>query len=1315
MSEDHAAASDSPEDVVHADDAAGERAESNNQAEAENGKLFSPSFIGLLGVVFLGATNDNIFRWLVIGIGKDFVTPENIRHVLMIGSVAFVLPYMLLAAPAGYLADRFSKSKVIVCFKAAEIVIMSLGVIGMLVGQTEGGTDIALLLMFSVVFLMGAQSALFGPSRYGAIPEIVSASRISAANGAIGLVSVIATVVGMAIGNLLSDDVTGKFGEARAWPAAATVIGVATLGWFCSLMIRRLRPASPDRKFPINPVSIARQTWRDLVTLASNRAILRVALGVTFFWALGALAQLNIDQYAFEGGATLQSHVIYLLVSLVGGVGLGCVLAGVWSGGRVELGLLPLGSFGIMVSSLLLFTVQGVLIDPDGQQTSSYALACLFLFTLGASAGLFSVPLEAFLQHRSPPERLGSILAASNFITFSCMLAIFLLFTVLRRPTHEGDFVNVDLPKINASQQQDIDSATQSFTSQWKDWTPPAEKISSLKSAPPEYPDLSKAVDAFDEKNVRRVALANLMWVDLQQRKEREAPISYDYYKEQFPDDLGIVYNVFNQYSGLPLFSSAQIFLLLSVLTVPVFGYIIFLLPHSVMRFVVWLLTHTFYRLRVEGLENLPKRGGALLIANHVSWLDGILLMLISSRPVRMIVFAGNFKNRFLNWAARKHGTIMLSPSPKAIARGLKEARQGLIDGEIIAIFPEGGITRVGHLQGFKPGMTKILKGTSVPVIPIYLDELWGSIFSFERGRFFWKWPKRIPYPITIHIGPAIENPLDVHQARQAVAELGAKAVEQRTEESMVPIRKFIRACKQRKFGSKVADSSGEDMSGGNLLIRSLILRRLLRRHVLADDEQYVGVLLPPAGGAIVTNAALALDRRVAVNLNYTVSADVMNYCIEKAGIKHVLTSRKVIDMLNIKIDAELVYLEDFKEKVTTGDKVSAALATFATPAFMLERSLGLQHCKADDLLTIIFTSGSTGTPKGVMLTHGNVGSNVDAINQVVHLTKDDVIIGILPLFHSFGYTVTMWSVLTLDIKGAYHYSPLTPRPIGRLCKRNNGTILLATPTFLRSYLKRCSPEDFASLNVVVAGAEKLPKDLIEGFEEKFGVRPVEGFGATELSPLVSVNIPPSRSVNNFQKDLKEGSVGRAIPGVTAKVVHLETGEELSAGEEGMLMIKGPNVMQGYLDLPDKTAEVIQDGWYVTGDVAMIDEDGFITITGRQSRFSKIGGEMVPHVKIEDQLADVIGGDREEGLKAVITAVPDAKKGERLVVIHTSLEKSPDELVDGLRAAGLPNLFIPSTDCFLEVEELPVLGTGKLDLKGIRKLAEERMSAGKEA
>ncbi|HND52822.1 MAG TPA: AMP-binding protein, partial [Pirellulaceae bacterium] len=763
---------------------------------------------------------------------------------------------------------------------------------------------------------------------------------------------------------------------------------------------------------------------------------------------------------------------------------------------------------------------------------------------------------------------------------------------------------------------------------------------------------------------------------------------------------------------GAPLLTASQIFLVCGLLTLPVCCYIVWLIPQATVRFCVWLLSKTVYRLRVFGRENLPATGGALLVPNHISWLDGFLLILTSSRPVRAVAWTGPLSNKWVQRLANLFGTIPIDPTkPKSIVKALRTAREAIVNGELVVIFPEGGISRTGQLQGFRPGMLKILEGTNAPAIPVYLHGLWGSIFSFSEGRFFWKKPRGWPYSIDVHFGPPIPAPEDITQIRTAVQALGSHAVAQRTRESMQLTRSFIRRCKTRKWGSKVADSLGADLTGGQLLARTLIMRRLLRRHVLTEGEKFVGVLLPPSAGATVANAALTLDHRVAVNLNYTVSSDVMNACIKLADIKHVLTTKKFLERFDFKLDAEIIYIDEFKDRVTTADKAIAGFQSYVAPAPLLDAMLGLGTEKADDILTVIFTSGSTGTPKGVMLTYGNIASNVEAIDTVVRLTSKDVLIGILPFFHSFGYTVTLWTALALDIKSAYHFNPLDGKQVGKLCKEHGGTVLLSTPTFLRTYLRRCEKEEFATLDVVVAGAEKLPKELCDAFEEKFGVRPAEGYGTTELSPLVSVNVPPSRSLGSGQIDLKEGTVGRPVPGVSAKVTDPETGVELPIGQAGMLWIKGPNVMKGYMHREDLTAAAIKDGWYQTGDIAVIDDDGFIKITGRESRFSKIGGEMVPHILIEEHLNRIIGANEEEGLKAVVTAVSDPKKGERLVVVHTKLTQTPAELQQALMSLGLPNIYIPGSDSYVEVEQLPILGTGKLDLKGIKQVAVERFAS----
>lgn len=531
--------------------------------------------------------------------------------------------------------------------------------------------------------------------------------------------------------------------------------------------------------------------------------------------------------------------------------------------------------------------------------------------------------------------------------------------------------------------------------------------------------------------------------------------------------------------------------------------------------------------------------------------------------------------------------------------------------------------------------------------------------------------------------------------------------------QEMILSQRFLRTCHAHWRRTKVADSSGAELTGAGLLVRTLILRRLLRREVLGKDETHVGLLLPPSAGAVVANAALALDRRVAVNLNYSESPEGVAAAVQQAGLRHVVTSRRVMESQPMQkfrgLSVELVHLEDFRAKVTPADKLIAA-AEARLPVPVLQRLLSLAKTDPDDVLAVIFTSGATGVAKGVMLTHRNVGTNIEAFDSILQLRESDVLAGILPLFHSFGYTVTLWTALTLKPKVVYHYSPKEPKPIGKLCRRHGATILIATPTFLRWYTRGCQPEDFARLDVVVTGAEALPRDLADQFEQKFGIRPVEGYGTTELSPVVSVNVPPSRMTGATQTGCREGSVGRPLAGVSAKVIDLETGDDLGVGKSGMLLIKGPNVMKGYLSQPEKTTQVIRDGWYATGDVAEIDADGFIKITGRQSRFSKIGGEMVPHIRVEEEIARALELD-DAGVALAVTAVPDPKKGERLVVLHTGLPQPPASICHRLSEAGLPPLWIPSPDSFRQIEEIPLLGSGKLDLKRVKQRALEEFGA----
>jgi acyl-[acyl-carrier-protein]-phospholipid O-acyltransferase/long-chain-fatty-acid--[acyl-carrier-protein] ligase len=339
------------------------------------------------------------------------------------------------------------------------------------------------------------------------------------------------------------------------------------------------------------------------------------------------------------------------------------------------------------------------------------------------------------------------------------------------------------------------------------------------------------------------------------------------------------------------------------------------------------------------------------------------------------------------------------------------------------------------------------------------------------------------------------------------------------------------------------------------------------------------------------------------------------------------------------------------------------------------------------------------------MLTHYNIMSNIEQMGQTFMLGKGDVLLGVLPFFHSFGFTVTLWLPAVMGVAVAFHPSPLDLVAVSELVRDYRVTFLLATPTFLQAYTRRCLPEDFGSLQYVVVGAEKLPEALALAFEDRFGIRPLEGYGATECSPVVAVNTRDFRAPGFRQVGAKRGRIGHPLPGVSVRIVDPETRERLPVNTPGLMLVRGPNVMKGYLGRPDKTAEVFQDGWYVTGDIAAEDEDGFLTITDRLSRFSKIGGEMVPHIKIEEKLQELADSPEKQ---FVVTGAPDGKKGERLVVLHTLEPDALKPVIEKLGKSELPNLWIPRANQFFRIDALPHLGSGKLDLRRVREIANEK-------
>jgi len=731
--------------------------------------------------------------------------------------------------------------------------------------------------------------------------------------------------------------------------------------------------------------------------------------------------------------------------------------------------------------------------------------------------------------------------------------------------------------------------------------------------------------------------------------------------------------------------------------------YVLWLLPDSLLRLLLWIAAHTLYRLDLKGHENIPARGGALLTPNHSSWVDAVLLIAATDRPIRFLMFRGVYEYWLIHPFAKILNIIPIASdqSPREMIHSLRVASEALRNGELVCIFPEGEITRIGQMLPFRRGFERIIKGIDVPIVPTNIDGIWGSIFSFSGGNFLWKWPRTIPYPVRITFGKPLPSTSTATEVRQAVQELGVDAFERRRRYMKPLTRSFIRTARRHPRRFAMADGKTPKLTFGDTLVRTIFLARRLR--LLWRDQKMVGILLPPSIAGFLVNWAAILLGKVPINLNYTASNEAMASCAQQCDLKTVVTSKLFLEKMPLQPPGEIIYAEDLAQNAGSGEKFLALVAAKLFPSRLLEKFLGASHnISLDDTATIIFSSGSTGEPKGVVLSHFNLASNVEQLEQVFHIRKDDRIMGILPFFHSFGFMGTICLPPLLGVGVVFHPSPVDAKAICALVAQYSVTLLLSTPTFLHTYTRRCPAESFGSLRIVMAGAEKLQERIAQSFEDHFGIRPLEGYGCTECSPVVAVNTYDFRAAYFRQVGAKRGTIGHPLPGIGIHIIDPDTGKSLPIDRPGLLLVRGPNIMVGYLNRPEKTAEVFKDGWYNTGDIATVDEDGFLRITDRLSRFSKIGGEMVPHIKVEEKLHELLDA---EGQVLAVTAIPDEKKGEKLIVVHTLNDDQLRQAQEKLANSDLPALWKPRPDHFVFAEKLPYLGTGKLDLRKLRELA----------
>ncbi len=511
----------------------------------------------------------------------------------------------------------------------------------------------------------------------------------------------------------------------------------------------------------------------------------------------------------------------------------------------------------------------------------------------------------------------------------------------------------------------------------------------------------------------------------------------------------------------------------------------------------------------------------------------------------------------------------------------------------------------------------------------------------------------------------------------------------------------FFRTARRCWNQLAIADSTGQKLTYGRSLTAVLLFANEIRRRT--PEQRMVGLLLPASAGGALANIATLAAGRIPVNLNFTAGEDSMAVAVERCGIRTVITSKRFLEKAGIALKPtpsgsaaiELVFLEDIRAGIGAVDKITAAAEARLRPLSSLTRKYG--HVPdLDNIATVIFSSGSTGSPKGVMLSHRNILSNIDGFADIFPMTADDCFIGVLPFFHSFGLTGTLWFPLLSGCAVAFHPNPMDAKVVGELAETYKCTMLIATPTFINAYMRRCTKEQFATLHHVIVGAEKLRRPLADAFKAQYGIELTEGYGCTEMSPVVAVNTAHA----GVTPASKPGTVGKPVKGVFAKVVDQHTGEGPIIDQPGLLLVRGDSLMRGYLQEPERTTEAMRDGWYVTGDIASIDADGFITITDRVSRFSKIAGEMVPHLKIEDAINEVLG---EVG--AAVTAVPDDTRGERLVAFYITGTETPDAIWKQLNETSLPKLWLPRRDSIFLVDAIPTLGSGKVDLRRLKELA----------
>ncbi len=733
-------------------------------------------------------------------------------------------------------------------------------------------------------------------------------------------------------------------------------------------------------------------------------------------------------------------------------------------------------------------------------------------------------------------------------------------------------------------------------------------------------------------------------------------------------------------------------------------------LPQFLLRLLFKIVALFRYHLRIHGVENFPKDGAALLMGNHVSYIDWMVLSIASPRRVSFVIDRVFYDKWYLRPFLKFFGAIPIS------SRGSKDAFKAVIEkleqGKIVCIFPEGALTRNGHLGKFQRGYERITREIDVPIIPFYIRGLWGSRFSHAHAKLKHNVSIR-ERDIGVSFGKALPSSTKASELKRVIFELQIESWSKYVD-TLPPIQHaWLKMAKSQGEKLSVADATGTKLSNHKLAAVVFAFAQKIRAK--SPQSQNIGIVMPTsAGGAIVNLAVLSLGKTV-VNLNYTASKVSIAHAIAVSDLDTIYTSRQFlsklkgrgIDIEEVLSNVDVVFVEDLKQEISKPVVLRNWAAMKLLP-YRLLQLLYLKNIPTEQTAAILFSSGSEGTPKGIELTHKNFMANIKQFTNLLNFQEDDVIMATLPIFHSFGLTVATLAPLLEGVPFICQPDPTDAESVGKLAAKYNGTVLFGTSTFFRIYAKskKLHPLMFGSIRFVVGGAEKLSIDVREMFKKKFGLDIYEAYGTTETTPGISANIPDVLNTDTWQIQIgnKPGTVGMPFPGSSLRIVDPETLKPLPVGEEGMILIGGTQVMKGYLGEPEKTAEVIRviDGvrWYITGDKGKLDEDGFLTIVDRYSRFVKIGGEMISLSAVEEEIRKIVP----ESVDIVAAGAPDPKKGEQIVLLYHG-EIAEGELKEMIARSNLNPLMRPSLYHYLE--EMPRLGSGKTDLKMAKKIAEE--------